>query len=126
MTWSNWLRSAFTNHRSRPETIFRSMFSPMRRVSMIETSLNCSPSSSTSGCKRLTAREGQQLPHQAGGPVGVLLDVHDVLVGGIRRPMRLQQQVGEADDGGQHVVEVMRYATRQLAHRLHLLALGDI
>ena len=39
--------------------------------------------------------------------------------------MRLQQQVGEADDGGQHVVEVVRHAAGELADRLHLVALGE-
>ena len=30
---------------------------------------------------RLPAGEGEQLAHEAGGPVGVLLDLHDVLAG---------------------------------------------
>ena len=66
------------------------------------------------GLQRLPAREGQQLTHQAGGAVGAALDVHDVAVGGIGRAVRLQQQVGEADDGGQHVVEVVRHAAGEL------------
>ena len=43
--------------------------------------------------QRLPAREGQQLPHEAGGPVGVLLDLHDVLKGRIGRPVIGEQQV---------------------------------
>ena len=46
-----------------------------------------------------------------------------------RRIARLvleQQQVGEADDRGQHVVEVVRDAAGELAHRLHLLALREL
>ena len=37
-----------------------------------------------------------------------------------------EQEIGEADDGGQHIVEVMRHAAGELADRLHLLALGDL
>ena len=39
--------------------------------------------------------------------------------------MRLQEQIGEADDGGQHVVEVVRHAARQLPDGLHLVAVGE-
>ena len=76
--------------------------------------------------QRLPARERQQLPHQPGGAVGVLLDVHDVLEGRIGRPVVGEEQVGEADDGGQHVVEVVRDAAGELADRLHLLALREL
>ena len=76
--------------------------------------------------KRLPPRERQELPHQAGGAVGVLLDVHDVLEGRIGRPVVGEEQVGEADDGGQHVVEVVRDAAGELADRLHLLALREL
>ena len=69
----------------------------------------------------LAAREGQQLANEAGGAVGVLLDLHDVLEGRVGRPVARQQQVGKADDGGQHIVEVVRYAACQLADGLHLL-----
>ena len=37
-----------------------------------------------------------------------------------------EQQVGEADDRGQHVVEVVRDAAGELADRLHLLALREL
>ncbi len=77
------------------------------------------------GPQRLAAREGEQLPHQAGGPVGVLLDLHDVLERRIGRPVVREQQVGIAEDGGQHVVEVVRDAARELADGLHLLRLGE-
>ena len=45
--------------------------------------------------------------------------------GSVGRILR-QQQVGEADDRGQHVVEVMRDARGQLTHCLHLLALRQL
>ena len=38
----------------------------------------------------------------------------------------VKQQVGEADDGGQHVVEIVRDAAGELADRLHLLALREL
>ncbi|MGC4077406.1 MAG: hypothetical protein QM702_10310 [Rubrivivax sp.] len=44
----------------------------------------------------------------------------------IARLVLQQQQVSEADDGGQHIVEVVRHATGQLADGLHLLALGEL
>ena len=75
--------------------------------------------------QRLAAREGEQLPHQAGGPVGVLLDLHDVLEGRIGRAVVGEQQVGIADDRGQDVVEVVGDAAGELADRLHLLALDE-
>ena len=78
------------------------------------------------GAQRLAAREGKQLAHQIGGAIGVLLDVHDVGEGRIGRAVLGEQQIGEADDGGQHIVEVMRDAAGQLADRLHLLALRQL
>ena len=78
------------------------------------------------GPQGLLAREGKQLAHEPCGAVRVLLDVHDVLEGRIGRPVIDQEEVGEADDRRQHVVEVMRDAAGELADRLHLLALGDL
>ncbi len=78
------------------------------------------------GPQRLAARERQQLPHQRGGAVGVLLDVHDVGKGWVRRPVVGQKQVRRHDDGGQHIVEIVRDAAGELSHRLHLLALRHL
>ena len=74
--------------------------------------------------QRLLARERQQLPHQARGPVGVLLDLHDVLEGRIGRLVRVEQEVGRHHDGGQHVVEVVRDAAGELADRSPSSAAG--
>ena len=71
----------------------------------------------------LSPRERQQLPHQAGGAVGVLLDLHDVLERRVGRLVRVQQEVIRHHDGGQHVVEIVRDAAGKLADRLHLLAI---
>src|SRR5579872_586194 len=76
--------------------------------------------------KRLAPRKSEQLPYQASGPIGVLLDLHDVLKGRIRRPMIGEQKVRIADDGGQHIVEVMGDAAGQLTDGLHFLALRKI
>ena len=37
-----------------------------------------------------------------------------------------EEEVGEADDGGEHVVEVVGDAAGELADGLHLLALGEL
>src|SRR5262249_30821917 len=57
--------------------------------------------------QRLLAREGEQLPDEARGPVGVLLDLHDVLKRRIGRPMRVQEEVGRHHDGTKQIVEVV-------------------
>jgi hypothetical protein len=74
----------------------------------------------------LLAREGQQLAHQIGGAVGVLLDLHDVGEGRVAGLEAHQQQVAEADHRGQQIVEIVRDAAGQLADRLHLLRLGEL
>ena len=51
------------------------------------------------GPQRLPPRKRQQLPHQARRPVGVLLDLHDVLKGRIGRLVRVEQEVGRHHDG---------------------------
>ena len=40
--------------------------------------------------------------------------------------MAHQQKIAIADDGGEDVVEIVRHASRQHAHRLHLLHLGEL
>ena len=78
------------------------------------------------GLHRLAAREGEQLADEAGRAVGARLDRQDLRVDGVAGLVRLQQQVGEADDRGQHVVEVVGDAAGQRADRLHLLRLGEL
>ena len=74
----------------------------------------------------LLAREGQQLAHQIGGAVGVLLDLHDVGEGRVARPEAQQQKIAKADHRGEQIVEIMRHAAGELADRLHLLRLGEL
>ncbi len=73
------------------------------------------------GLKRLLARESEELAHQIGGPVGVLLDLHDVGEGLVAGAVAQQQEVGKADHRRQQVVEIVGDAAGQLADRLHLL-----
>ena len=75
--------------------------------------------------QRLLARKRQEMAHQARRPVGVLLDLHDVGKGRIGRLVRAQQKVGRHDNGGEHVVEIVRDAAGKLADQLHLLLLRD-
>ena len=76
--------------------------------------------------QRLLARECQQLPHQARRPVGVLLDLHDVLERRVGRPVRVQEEIGRHHDGAEQIVEIVRDAAGELADRLHLLLLCDL
>ena len=76
--------------------------------------------------QRLLAREGEQLAHEVGGAVGVLLDLHDVGEGLVARLVAQQQQVAEADHRRQQVVEVVGDAAGELADRLHLLRLREL
>ena len=76
--------------------------------------------------QRLTPREGEKLTHEPGRPVRVLLDLHDVLEGRVGRPVVGEEQVGIADDCGEHVVEVVGDAAGELTDRLHFLALRQI
>ena len=76
--------------------------------------------------QRLLAREGEQMPHQARGPVGVLLDLHDVGERRIGRLVGVEQEVGRHHDGGEHIVEIVGDAAGELADELHLLLLGDL
>ena len=74
----------------------------------------------------LLAREGKELAHQARRPVGVLLDLDDVLERRVGRLVGVEQKIARHHDGGEHIVEVMRDAAGELADELHLLLLGDL
>ncbi len=78
------------------------------------------------GAQGLLPAECQQLPRQAGGAVGIGADLLDVVVIAVARRMAQQHQVAIPDDRGQHIVEIMRDAARQLSHRLHLRGLRDL
>jgi hypothetical protein len=78
------------------------------------------------GLQRLLAREGQQLPDQRGGAVGVLVDLHEIGIVRVALVVAQHQQVAMPGDGGQQVVEVMRDAPGKLTDGLHLLALNEL
>ncbi len=60
--------------------------------------------------QRLLARKGQQLSHKALGAIGRILDLHHVLVARIGRAEIPGEQIREANNGLQMVVEIMRDA----------------
>jgi hypothetical protein len=76
--------------------------------------------------QRLLARKGEQLPGQAGGAVGIGLDLLDVVVVAVPRRVPHQHQVAMADDRRQDIVEVVRHAAGKLADDLHLGRLRNL
>ena len=74
----------------------------------------------------LLPREGQQLPHEIGGAVGVLLDLHNVGEGWVARRRAQQQQIAEPDHCRQQIVEIVRHAAGELTDGLHLLRLREL
>src|SRR5205807_10383235 len=56
----------------------------------------------------LLATEGEELPRQGGGPIRGTLDLVDVLPAGIAQVEAVEQQIRVAEDGGQHVIEIVR------------------
>ena len=64
------------------------------------------------GAQRLLAAEGEQLPREAGGAVGIGLDLLDVVVIAVAGRMAQQHEVAIADDRGQHVVEIVGNTAR--------------
>ncbi len=126
MTCSNWPMSTFTGQRSRPWSTLSLIWLPTQaRQQHAQVGQHVGEVEHLRP-QRLLAREGQQLPDQRRRAVGVLLDVHDVGEGRVRRAVVGEQQVRRHDDGGQHVVEVVRDAAGELADRLHLLALRHL
>ena len=102
------------------------MFSPISRRSRCDSSASTSVQRDHPRLQGLLAREGEQLAHQVGGAVGVLLDLHDVGEGLVARPVAQQQQIAEADHRRQQIVEVMGDAAGELADRLQAQGLGEL
>ena len=76
--------------------------------------------------QRLLSRKGQQLPHEIGGAVRILLDLHDVREGRVARRRAQQQQIAKPDHRGQQVVEIVGDAAGKLPNGLHLLRLREL
>ncbi len=72
------------------------------------------------------AREGEQLPHQLGRPMPLLLDDLDAVehLGLVLH--RALHQIQMPHHAGQHVVEIMRNAAGQRTHRLHALGVHHL
>ena len=126
MTCSSWPGSARIGPRLRPCLTTSSTVSPSRRLSRCDTSDTTSGSWSDLRAQGLLAREGEQLPGQAGGAVRVRLDLLDVVIVAVARRVPHQHQVAVADDRGEDVVEIVRDAAGELADDLHLRRLGDL
>ena len=78
------------------------------------------------GLQWLLAREGQQPLRELRGAAGAVARRFHVAGGaGVFAHVAARQQVERADDHRQHVVEVVRDAAGELAHRLHLLRLAQ-
>ena len=75
------------------------------------------------GSNDLFAGKGQQLPGQLGGVRGRVTDTLQVRLERTARPRFHEPQIRMAEDDSQHVVEVVRHASRQLADRFGLLGL---
>ena len=125
ITCSNCEISTLTGHRSRPcTTLERDLLADQPAQQHVEVAQHLAEIEHLRA-HRLLAREREQMPHQARRPVGILLDLHDVLERRIGRPVRVEQKVGRHHDGGEHIVEVVRDAAGELADQLHLLLLRD-
>ena len=70
--------------------------------------------------------EGQQVAHDAARPLGLVVDDPEVLAGKVRVRLALQQQLGQAGDGGERVVQLVRHAGDELADRRHLVVLDEL
>ena len=74
----------------------------------------------------LLAGKREQLAHQIGRAVGVLLDLHNVSERRVSGAVALQQQITEANHRGQQIIEIMGNPAGKLTHRLHLLSLREL
>ncbi len=73
------------------------------------------------GSKGLSTGEGKQLAGELGRPFDRVGDCPDIALATFLREARPLQQIGRGLDDGQQVVEVVRYAARQLADGFQLL-----
>ena len=126
MTWSICPASARTAQRFGLATITRSMSSPIMRVSIFRFSVATSFRLTMRGasiCLRLKARSWRVSDEARSAALAISC-------AGPRRcgsaPEAFEQELRVAGDHHQQVVEVMRNAAGQAAHRFHLLRLAQL
>ncbi len=78
------------------------------------------------GAKNLVAAEREELARERRRARRRTDHLHQVVVGRFAGTQVIHHQVAIAHDHGEHVVEVMRDAARELAHRLHFLRLPKL
>ena len=71
-------------------------------------------------------REGQEVADDASGSLRLVVDHPQVLVRKVGMGRPLQQQLGEAGDRGEGVVELVRHAGDELADGRHLVVLDEL
>ena len=70
--------------------------------------------------------EGEQVADDPTGPLRLIVDDAQMLPRKIGMQLALEQQLGQAGDGGERVVELVRHARDQLADRGHLVVLDEL
>ena len=76
--------------------------------------------------EHLLAAEREQLPRQRARSLGGLADLLDVFPLRLAGGAVLEQQLAVAQDHRQEIIEIVRHASRQPPHRLHLLCLDQL
>ena len=74
----------------------------------------------------LAAAEGQQLIGQGARPIGGFENLFGIAAQRVQGGELIENHPVVAGDYGEHVVEVVRHATGQAAHRLHLLRVQQL
>ena len=120
---SNWLTSASTKQRSQAISVTIWMREPTMVRSMSVIAADALGDVEHLGLERLPARKGQELARELGGAVHRVGDRVDVAPPALLGQVGPAQEVGRRADDGEQVVEVVRDAAGELAHRLHLLRL---
>src|SRR2546428_639605 len=75
---------------------------------------------------RLIAAEREELSRQARGALGGALDLVEALAHRVLGLVTGERELAQADDYGEHIVEVVRDATRKAPDRLDLLELAHL
>ena len=76
--------------------------------------------------RRHLARKTQQVLDNLLGPLSLVDDDLELAARGLRHPRLLHQQIGEAQDGGQRIVDLVGNSGNQLADRSHLFRLHQL